>query len=78
MRLLKKPEVLRLIAKSNTTLYSDIKLGVMTPPVRLGLNSVAWPEHEILAINAARIANKTNVEIIKLVTQLVEQRKGGV
>lgn len=75
MRLLKKPEVLRLTAKSNTTHYSDINNGLMTPPCRLGKNSVAWPEHEIEAINAARIAGKTDHEIKTLVTKLIVLRK---
>lgn len=75
MRLLKKPDVLALTAKSNTTHYSDIKDGLMTPPVRLGENSVAWPEHEITAINAARVAGKTDADIKALVADLVIQRK---
>lgn len=75
MKLIRKPEVLGLIAKSNTTLYSDIKLGLMTPPVPIGENSVAWPEHEINAINTARIAGKSNDEIRTIVADLVEQRK---
>lgn len=75
MKLLKKPDVLALTAKSNTTHYSDIKDGLMTPPVRLGENSVAWPESEILAINAARIAGKSVADIKALVADLVMQRK---
>lgn len=75
MKLLKKPDVLALTAKSNTTHYSDIKDGLMTPPVRLGENSVAWPEHEIHAINAARVAGKSNTEIKTLVADLIMQRK---
>lgn len=75
MKLLKKPEVLALIAKSNTTLYSDIKQGLMTPPVPIGENSVAWPQHECNAINAARMAGKKNNDIKQLVHDLVELRK---
>lgn len=78
MKLLKKPDVLKLTAKSNTTHYNDIKAGLMTPPVRLGENSVAWPEHEIIAINAARIADKSDDEIKALVARLIAERKGGV
>ena len=47
----------------------------MTEPVRLGENSVAWPEQEILAINAARIAGKSNSEIRELVSQLMTRRQ---
>jgi prophage regulatory protein len=76
MRLLKKTEVLKLTAKSNTTLYSDIKLGLMIPACKISQNSVAWPEHEIFAINAARVAGKSDEQIKKLVTELVKLRKG--
>lgn len=67
--------MLALTAKSNSSHYSDIKDGLMTPPVRLGENSVAWPEHEITAINTARIAGKSNDEIKTLVADLVDKRK---
>lgn len=75
MKLLKKPDVLKLTAKSNTTHYNDIKAGLMTPPVRLGENSVAWPCDEIEAINRARIAGKSDDEIKTLVSELINQRK---
>ena len=75
MKLVKKNEVVGIIAKSNTSLYSDIKMGYMTPPVSIGENSVAWPLHECNAINAARMAGKNNDEIKKIVRDLVELRK---
>lgn len=75
MKLIKKHYVLAEIAKSNTSLYSDIKMGYMTPPVSIGENSVAWPLHECNAINAARMAGKNNDEIKKIVRDLVELRK---
>jgi len=46
----------------------------MTPPVKLGERCAAWPLHEIAAINAARIAGKSDEEIRELVTQLEQQR----
>lgn len=75
MKLLKKPEVLKLTKKSNTTHYNDINGGLMSPPVSIGKNSVTWPEHEISAINAARVAGKSDNEIKALVTELVKLRK---
>jgi prophage regulatory protein len=75
MQLLKKEKVLSRMAFSNSTLYARIKFDLMTPPVVLGANSVAWPEHEIFAINAARIAGKSDHEIRALVTELVSLRK---
>jgi prophage regulatory protein len=75
MKLLKLPQVLGQTAKARSTHYNDIKAGLMTPPVRLGENSVAWPEHEIIAINSARIAGKSGDEIRILVTRLLSDRQ---
>lgn len=76
MKLLKLPQVLGQTAKARSTHYNDIKAGLMTPPVSLGVHSVAWPEHEISAINAARVAGKSDDEIRQLVTCLVAERQG--
>ncbi len=87
MKLLKLPEVLKLTAKSRSSHYADIKAERMTPPVLLGVHSVAWPDYEINAINAARVAGKSDDEIRALVSDLKMQRtnplhmsaeKGGV
>ncbi|MBN9133928.1 MAG: AlpA family phage regulatory protein [Nitrosospira multiformis] len=78
MKLIKLTPVLGLTAKSRTAHYSDIKNGLMTPPVQLGVNSVAWPEHEIIAINAARIAGKNHDEVRQLVSHLIAERKNCV
>jgi prophage regulatory protein len=75
MKLLKLPKVLELTASARSTIYKNIHAGLMSPPVRLGKNSVAWPENEITAINAARIAGKTDDEIIRLVSKLVADRQ---
>lgn len=77
-KLLKLPRVLELTAKSRSTTYNDIKEGLMTQPVKIGgenSQSVAWPEHEIHAINAARIAGKSNDEIRRLVSSLMADRQ---
>jgi prophage regulatory protein len=78
MKLIKLPEVLGQIAKSRSTFYNEIHEGVMTPPVKIGgenSQSVAWPEYEIKAINAARIAGRSDAEIRTLVTHLVADRQ---
>lgn len=54
--------------------YDDVRRGVLTPPVRTGPNSVAWPEHEIDAINSAVLAGKSVREIQALVVRLVAAR----
>lgn len=75
MKLIKLPEVLGLTAKSRSTHYHEIKIGLMPPPVRLGEQSVAWVESEILAINAARISGQSDEQIKQLVKKLVSDRK---
>lgn len=76
LRLLKLPDVLKFTAKSRSTHYADIKAGLMTPPVLLGIHAVAWPENEINAINMARISGKNEEEIRLLVANLIKQREG--
>lgn len=75
MKLLKLPKVLELTASARSTIYKNIHAGLMVPPVRIGENSVAFPEYEITAINAARIAGKTDAEIRQLVSKLVADRQ---
>jgi prophage regulatory protein len=74
-RLLKLPAVLTTRAESRGTFYSKVKGGLVTPSVRLGPNSVAWPEDEIVQLNEAKIAGKSDDEIRALVCKLVAQRK---
>lgn len=75
-KLLRLPQTLGLTGKSRSAHYEDIQKGLMTPPVRLGGRSVAWPEDEITAINTALIAGKTESEIKELVKKLVADRRG--
>ena len=74
-KLARKPRVLDATGYSNSTLYLKIAEGTFTPGVKLGLRSVAWPEYEVDAINAARIAGKSDEEIRALVKELVAARK---
>lgn len=74
MKLVKLPQVTDLTTKSRSTVYEEIQKGLMVPPIRLGGNSVAWVESEIIAINCARIAGKPDDQIKELVKQLVADR----
>jgi prophage regulatory protein len=67
-------KVMDVMAMSRSTLHLRVKQGLLTPPVRLGERCTVWPEHEISAINAARIAQKSNDEIRELVAQLQQKR----
>lgn len=75
MKLLRLVPVLGLTGTSRSAHYAQIKDGLMTAPVPLSAHSVAWPEHEILTINSARIAGKNDDEIRQLVAKLMADRK---
>ena len=59
---------------SRSTIYQRIAQGVFTRPVNLGGRIVAWPATEVAALNAARIAGKSNTEIRELVLILEAAR----
>jgi prophage regulatory protein len=60
--------------RSHASIYNAINAGLFTKPVRIGQRSVGWPSDEVKAINAARIAGKTETEIRELVTRLHAKR----
>ena len=73
--ILRLPDVKAATGLSRSTLYLRIANGVFTHPVSLGGRAVGWPEDEVVALNAARIASKPDTEIRELVTQLEAARK---
>lgn len=56
--------------KSHASIYNAIKAGLFTKPVQIGQRSVGWPDTEVKAINAARIAGKSESEIREIVSRL--------
>ncbi len=48
-RILRKKEVLKIIGRSESSLYRDMQAGRFPKPVRLGQNSVGWKEDAIRA-----------------------------
>ncbi|MCB1850773.1 MAG: AlpA family phage regulatory protein [Gammaproteobacteria bacterium] len=74
-KLLRLPAVLRARGRSRSAHYLDIQEGLFTSPVSIGLRAVGWPEHEVDAINSARIAGKTDSQIRELVIKLEAARK---
>ena len=72
------PTVLGERGRSRSSHYLDIQQGLFTCPVQIGLRAVGWPSTEVEALNAARIAGKTDEEIRALVVKLEAARKGGV
>ena len=61
---------------SRSTIYLRISQGLWPKPVSLGPRAVGWPAGEVSAINAARIAGKSDTEIRTLVAQLELDRSG--
>jgi prophage regulatory protein len=59
---------------SRTLHYRHVKQGLMPKPVKLSDRAVGWPASEIEAINAARIAGKSDEEIRALVKRLEAAR----
>ena len=60
---------------SRSTIYLRISQGLWPKQVSLGPRCVGWPAHEVAALNAARIAGKTDDEIRLLVVSLEKARK---
>ena len=65
--LLRLPSVKAQSGYSRSTIYLRISQGLWTKPVSLGARAVAWPAGEVAALNAARIAGKTDAQIRALV-----------
>ena len=61
---------------SRSTLYLRIAQGLWTKQVSLGARAVGWPAAEVDALNAARIAGKTDTDIRALVLRLEAARTG--
>ena len=60
--------------RSHASIYNAIKAGTFTRPVPIGQRSVGWPDYEVKAINAARIAGQPDDAIKALVNRLHAKR----
>lgn len=60
---------------SRSTIYLRISQGLWMTPINLGARAVGWPSGDVAAINAARIAGKSNEKIRTLVVTLETARK---
>lgn len=72
--LLRLPACCERLGLSRASVYSLIRCGLLTPPVRLGTRSVAWPSGEIDQYVDAKIRGADNDELRDLVARLVEDR----
>jgi prophage regulatory protein len=73
--ILRLPAVKESTGLSRSTLYLRIVHGVFTHSVSLGGRSVGWPASEVVALNAARMAGKSDAEVRNLVVTLEAARK---
>ena len=73
--ILRLPAVKAETGISRSTHYLRITQGLFTKPVSLGPRAVGWPSSEVEAINAARIAGKSDEEIRTLVLKLEAARE---
>ena len=62
---------------SHASVYTSIHDGLFTVPVPIGQRAVGWPSSEVAAINAARIAGKSDDQIRELVNKLHTARMAG-
>jgi prophage regulatory protein len=72
--LLRLPNVLAVRGVRKTQHYDDIKKGLFPHPIKIGQRASAWKADEVAAINAARIAGKSDDEIRRLVAELEAAR----
>ena len=73
--ILRLPAVKAESGYSRSTIYLRIAQGLWPKPISLGARAVGWPASEIVALNSARIAGKSDIEIRQLVATLESARK---
>jgi len=73
--ILRLPSIKARTGLSRSSVYLRIAQGVFPKPVSLGGRSVGWPASEVAALNAARIAGKSEAEVRDLVVKLEADRK---
>ncbi len=72
--ILRLPAVKAESGYSRSTIYLRISQRLWTKPISLGVRAVGWPSREVAALNAARIAGKSDEEIRDLVAKLEAAR----
>lgn len=61
--------------RSHASIYSAVQAGMFIKPVKIGPRAVGFPADEVKAINAARIAGKSDADIKALVIRLHAKRE---
>lgn len=73
--ILRLPAVKTRTGLSRSTIYLRIAEGIFPKPVSLGSRAIGWPDGEVAALNAARIAGKSDSEVRDLVAKMEAARK---
>jgi prophage regulatory protein len=60
--------------RSPASIYQAIRAGLFTRAVRIGARAVGWPADEVHAINVARVAGNSDLELKRLVCRLHASR----
>jgi prophage regulatory protein len=74
-KIVRRPEVLKLLQVSRSNLYKKIEQGLWPAPIQLGARAVAWLSNENERVVGAMIAGQSKEEIKQLVKNLEESRK---
>jgi prophage regulatory protein len=74
-KIVRRPEVLKLLNISRSNLYQKIDQGLWPKPIQLGARAVAWLSTENEKMLAAIISGQSQEEIRQLVKTLEESRK---
>ncbi len=74
-RIFRLPAVLAASGKSKSAHYDDICKGLYVRPIKIGSRAAGYPENEVAALQAARIAGKSDAEISALVSKLMAARE---
>ena len=72
--ILRRKQVQALTGYSRSTIYLRISQGLFVRPVSLGARAVGFPASEVEALNAARIAGRSDMQIRQLVATLEAAR----
>ena len=72
--ILRLPKVLAARGRRKSSHYDDIHAGLFVPPVAIGARAKGYPNYEVEALNAARIAGRSDDEIRQLVRDLIAAR----
>jgi prophage regulatory protein len=60
--------------RADASIYNAIRAGLFTVGVHIGQRAKGWPDYEVDAINAARIAGKSDDDVRELVRSLHAKR----